>query len=124
MNLHKTYYKVYLKDIPTFRKLSNGVGTFFRDILAMRKIKEETKLDYILLSINEKDDAHSWERTFKDKYIEEGDINWDNLIWEEIGWNPDDKEGYIWYENRGYIYKGNLASHLLRKAKLDKLNSL
>jgi len=113
INLYETYYKVYLKDIPTFKKLENGIGVFFRDILNMEKIKKETKLDYILISI----------RSIR-KYPIKNNITWDNLIWEEIGWNPDDDDGYKWYKNKGFIYEGNLASRLLRKAKLNKINSL
>jgi len=117
MNLHRTYYKVYLKDIPTFKNLENGIGKFFKYILSMEKIKEETKLEYILISIS------IYRRKFHKEY--ESNITWDNLIWEEIGWNPDDDDnGGYWYKNKGFIYKGNLASRLLRKSKLNKINSL
>ncbi len=120
MNLNNTFYTVYIKDIHSLKKLENAVGYFLTNILLKSKIEKDTQSDYFFLSIRE--EIYSID---SEKQIGE-DITWYNLIWTDIGWNPenlkiDTKE---WYADNGYSYKGNLVSHLLRKDKLNKLNSL
>jgi len=117
--LNGTFFRVDIKDINQYKSLKDfiGINYFFSNILSMEKIIDENdNKDHIYISI----DNSLLNSLLNNKNKK---INFYNLKWQYIGWNPGGEIYYNWYIGMNYKYSGNL-NIILRNEKLIKIKNL